>query len=131
MISAIFDQNGFDKETFFPFVLQNCLDTEWRDIRLSFDNWNFFHTQHGSDTIDNYYMNGYGVEGLVKAALFSNKISPDCEDINYDSEGDTCYMHFTSIEIAVRVAQIASSMIKDKDRLMKTIKIARKEGFED
>lgn len=131
MKSAIFDQHGFDKESFSPFVLHNCLDTEWKDVRLSFDDWGLFQMIYGSDTVDGYYMNGYGVEGLVKAALFDNQIDPDGEGFNYDSEGDTCYIHFTTLELAIRVAHIASSMIKDKDHLMKAIKIARAEGFED
>ncbi|MHC6657021.1 hypothetical protein [Aeromonas salmonicida] len=67
---SYFDQQGFDKESFSPFVLHNCLDTEWKDVRLSFDDWGLFQMIYGSYTVDGYYMNGYGVEGLVKAALF-------------------------------------------------------------
>lgn len=88
------------------------MDTEWKDVHLSFDNWSFIQEQYGTDNIDDYYLNGYGVEGLVKAVLFDEKIDTENEEIYYKSKGDTCYIHFATLDMAARVAERASSIIK-------------------
>ena len=93
------------------------LDSEWEDVRLSFHDWDWFEEQYGSDTIDDYYMNGYGIEGLVKAARLSAGMEPEPELIEYNSEGDTCYIHFTDLQEAIFTAGLSSTMIKDKDLL--------------
>ncbi len=87
-----FDENGNDLSTFAPFILRNALDTEWADVRLEFSNWKWLHDRYG-DTFDDYYLNGYGVEGLVKAIRFMNGLDPDASDVDYNSEGDACYIH--------------------------------------
>jgi len=74
-------------------------------------------------------MNGPGVEGLVQAVMFANKIESD--DIEGDSEGDACLLYFPNVALATRVGQLAAAMIKDRAQLAKTIEIARAEGFED
>jgi len=98
-------------------------------VRLSFFDWSWLEKQHGSIEIDGYYMNGPGVEGLVQAVMFENKIESD--DVEGDSEGDACLLYFTTVELATRVAELAAAMIKDRTQLAKTITIARAQGFED
>ncbi len=131
MATPTFDDQGLDAQTFAPFTLYNCLTTEWKDVRLSFSDWRWIKAKYKSDTIDDYYMNGYGVEGLVKAALFAADLDPDDEEIDYNSEGDACYIHFKTIESAVRAAELSVAMIKDKKKLTEMIEIARDQGFED
>jgi hypothetical protein len=126
-----FDESGYDAKTYAPFKLQNALDTKWKDIRLSFDDWGWIQSTYGTDMIDGYYMNGYGIEGLVKAALFANGLNPDDEETQYDSEGDTCYIHFKDLEQAARAAELAAAMLGDSHTLAELIKIAREQGFED
>lgn len=100
-----------------------------RGVRLSFFDWSWLEKQHGSIEIDGYYMNGPGVEGLVQAVMFTNKIESD--DIEGDSEGDACLLYFPNVALATRVGELAAAMIKDRAQLAKTITIAREEGFED
>jgi hypothetical protein len=114
-----------------PFTIHNARDTQWKDVRLSFYDWAWLENTHGSITIDGYYMNGYGVEGLVRAVMFANEIDPDGNGIEGNSEGDTCLLHFTSLELATKVAHLAAAMIKDPTRLAEMIQIARDQGFED
>ena len=126
-----FDQAGHDATTYAPFKLYNALDTQWQDVRLSFDDWSWLQSTYGTDTVDDYYLNGYGIEGLVKASLFAHDLNPDDEAIEYDSEGDTCYIHFKALEQAARAAELAVAMIADRRRLEEMIKVAREQGFED
>jgi hypothetical protein len=108
-----------------PFTIADMGDT----VRLSFFDWEWLEKQHGSIEIDGYYMNGPGVEGLVQAVMFANKIAND--DVESDSEGDACLLYFTNVNLATRVAELAAAMIKDRTQLAKTIEIAREQGFED
>lgn len=131
MSTPLFDERGRDAHTYAPFRLENCLDTEWKDVRLVFDDWGWFQDAYGEDTIDGYYFNGYGVEGLIRALLFANGMDPEDPGIEYDSEGDSCYVHFNSMELALRVAELARAMIEDREALVRMIDVARTEGFED
>jgi hypothetical protein len=74
-------------------------------------------------------INGPGVEGLVRAVMFANKIAS--HDVEGDSEGDACLLYFTNVKTATHVAQLAAAMIKDRTQLAKAIQIAREQGFED
>ncbi len=131
MKTPIFDELDSDSETFAPFVLQNELDSEWKDVRLEFSAWEWIETTYGTDTIDDYYLNGPGVEVLVKAALWSNGINPEMPGIHYNSEADTCYIHFEDMNTAIQAAELAAQSINDPQRLRDTIKIAIEQDFED
>ena len=104
-------------------------DIAGRGVRLSFFDWSWLEKQHGSIEIDGYYMNGPGVEGLVQAVMFANKIESD--DVEGDSEGDACLLYFPNVALATRVGELAAAMIKDRAQLAKSITLAREEGFED
>ena len=108
-----------------PFTINAIGDT----VRLSFFDWEWLEKKHGSIEIDGYYMNGPGVEGLVRAVMFANDIPTD--EIEGDSEGDACLLYFTQADLATRVAHLAAAVIKDRAQLAKTIEIARDQGFED
>lgn len=126
-----FDSNGVDETTFFPFKLRNALDTEWQDVRLSFDDWEWFQNKYNTDTIFNYYMNGYGIEGLVKAVLFSEGFDVESETIDFDSEGDTCYIHFKDLDEAIQAAALSAAMITDIESIKKMINIAYEQEFDN
>ncbi|WP_018607917.1 hypothetical protein [Uliginosibacterium gangwonense] len=131
MNTTHFAANTPDVHTFAPFVLHDCLNTEWKDLRLSFSNWAWLEAEYGCEPIDNYNLNGYGIEGLVKAALFAGHIDPYGEGIHYNSEGDACYIHFSHLATAVHAAALAAIMITDKAELQHMIRLAREQGFED
>src|SRR5262245_36326515 len=80
-----FDQKGYDRTTFAPFVLRDCRSTQWSDVRLTFSNWDFMAKLAGGDSLDGYHLNGYGVEGLVKAAMHAAGVNLDDEGIQYNS----------------------------------------------
>lgn len=125
-----FDENGNDLSTFAPFILRNALDTEWADVRLEFSNWKWLHDRYG-DTFDDYYLNGYGVEGLVRAIRFMNGLDPDSSEVDYNSEGDACYIHFESLDRAVETAALSAEMIQSAETLKAAIRVAEENGWAD
>lgn len=131
MITPSFDSNQRDELTFAPFVLEDCRDTESQDVRLSFFNWDWLQQKYGSDSVDDYYLNGYGVEGLVKATRLLNNLEPEPDFIEFNSEGDTCYIHFTNFEEALKTAELCAAMMADISSLKRAIAAAREHGFED
>lgn len=130
-MTANADKTTTDTITYSPFLLENCLATEYKDMRLAFSQWDWLREKYGTDTVNGYYMNGYGIQGLVQAAMYSAQLDVDDEAIDFNSEGDTCYIHFKNMDTAVRVAELASAMINTPEILMKMIEVARKHGFED
>jgi hypothetical protein len=131
MSDAKFDINGFDRTTFAPIELFDQRSSEWKDVRLSFNAWERLQEMCGGDSLDGYYLNGYGVEGLIKACRLHAGLDSYADGIEYDSEGDTCYIHFSRLEDAVQTAQLASAMLNNKQTVVEMIKIARDNGFED
>lgn len=131
MITPTFDTEGYDRTTFHPFLLQDARDSKWKDLRLQFSDWEWFEAEHGSHEIDDYYMNGYGVEGLVKAVRLQAGLEVDSVSVEYNSEGDCCFIHFTDFDEAVTTANLASVMIKDSKKLQEAILVARDNDFED
>lgn len=108
-----FDSEGHDRTTFAPFALHDCRDTEWKDVRLEFSDWDWIHEFCGGDSIGDYYLNGPGVEGLVMATRLLNGLDPESDTMNLNSEGDTCYIHFSDFDDAVQTAALCAAMIKD------------------
>jgi len=131
MSTPSFDSDGTDKKTFSPFVLTDTRDSKWKDLRLSFHDWSWLRTIYGADAINGYYLNGYGVEGLVKAARLAAGLEPEPKGIAYNSEGDACFVHFSDLEEAVKTAEISAEMIKDRGKLVRMIQIAKENGFDD
>lgn len=131
MREPTFDSKGFDRSTFAPFVLHDCRATQWKDIRLTFDDWGLIHKLAGGESLDGYYLNGYGVEGLVKAAMSEAGIDPDADGIHCNSEGDTCNVHFTDLLTAAKAASAAASALTSREALAKMLTVAREKGFED
>jgi hypothetical protein len=127
----VFDANGCDRTTFKPFVLEDCRGTEWKDVRLRFDDWAALHALAGGDSLDGYYLNGYGVEGLVKAAMVGAGMDPDDDGIDCDSEGDTCYLHFADLATATTAATAAVEIFANRKTLESAVAVAREHGFED
>jgi hypothetical protein len=76
-------------------------------------------------------LNGYGVEGLVVAARQLNGLDPESSTLDRNSEGDTCYIHFSDFDDAVRTAEVSSKMIRDIELLRKAIVTAKEHGYAD
>jgi hypothetical protein len=123
--------NGSDKTTFAPFELIDCRETEWKDVRLSFDDWSWLKETHGTDKIDGYYFNGYGVQGLVFAARIAAGLEAYPPGLDPDSEANTCFLHFDDLDVAVETAELAQNMIRDRDKLAAMIVVARENDLED
>jgi len=126
-----FNSDGVDKVTFAPVELINALDSEWKDVRLSFTDWEWLKRTYGSDSIDDYYLNGYGVQGLVKACRLQAGFEPEADGIDYNSEGDACYIHFANLDDAVETAQLVAEMLNDRSKLVAMIQVARENDFEE
>ncbi len=120
-----------DKETYFPFELIDGRGSQWDDVRLSFSAWDWFKDKYGTDTIDGYYINGYGVQGLVLASRVSAGLPAYPDDLDPNSEGDTCYLIFQDHDLAVETAQLAKKMISSRALIEKMITVARKHDLED
>lgn len=126
-----FDARGFDRTTFAPFVLHDCRSTQWADVRLTCDDWAAVHAVAGGESPDGYYLNGYGLEGLVKAAMLGAGLDPEAEGVHGNSEGDTCNLHFKDLEAAVGAATAAAEMLASRAALAGAVAVARERGFED
>lgn len=124
-------KDGKDETTFAPFVLIDARDQPWADVRLSFSQWDWLREQYGTDEIDDYYLNGYGVQGLVLAARINAGLEAYAEGMEPNSEGDTCYIHFSNLASAVETARLAQTMISNEAMLKKMITIARENDLED
>ena len=120
-----------DKETFFPFVLVDSRDSRWSDIRLSFNNWDWFQEKYGTNTINDYYINGYGVQGLVLAARIKAGLEPYPDGLDPNSEGDTCYIIFEDLATAVETATLACNMLHSIVEIENMIAIARDNDLDD
>lgn len=120
-----------DKTTFFPFILIDNRDSEWSDVRLSFSDWEWFKEKYGTDTINDYYINGYGIQGLVLASRIAAGVEPFPDCMDPDSEGDTCLFIFEKLSGAVETAQFACQMINNINNIKKMIIVAREHNLEE
>jgi hypothetical protein len=135
-----FDADGWDKKTYAPFCLGDMRgrprDDETPPFHLMFYDWKWLFATYDADLdaegfIDGCYMNGPNVEGLVRAVRFASGRYPDESGMITNSEGDTCIVQFGELDEAVHVAELAAEMIKDRQKLLAAIAIARDRGFED
>jgi hypothetical protein len=127
----VFDSQGIDRATFAPVVLINALHSEWQDVRLSFDAWDWLHELCGGDSLDGYDLNGYGVQGLVLACRLAAGLEPEADGIHYNSEGDTCFIHFASLDAAAETARLAAAVLQSRPAIAAMVAVARDHGFED
>jgi hypothetical protein len=127
----VFDSQGIDRDTFAPVVLINQLHSEWQDVRLSFDAWDRLHELCGGDSLDGYELNGYGVQGLVMACRLAAGLDAESDGIHYNSEGDTCFIHFASLDDAAETARLAAAMLQSRTEIAAMVAVAREHGFED
>lgn len=126
-----FELDGRDRTTFSPFILEDARDSEWEDVRLEFSDWPWLKALCGGDDIDGYYLNGYGVQGLVLATRLLHGLVPAVETMHLNSEGGTCYIHFTEFDEAVRTATLCAAMIRDKKLLRQAAAVAKEKRLGD
>ena len=123
--------DGRDSTTYAPFVLIDSRDSEWKDLRLQFSDHAWTQANIGDDYIGECYLNGYGIQGLVFAALLQAGLDPVPAGVEPNSEGDTCYIHFSNFETAVETATLAYEMIHDKAKRTACAELAVEEGLDD
>jgi hypothetical protein len=58
-------------------------------------------------------------------------LDPGAEGIVYNSEGDTCFIHFSNLEDAVQTARLAADILRDRGKIAAMIEVARENGLED
>jgi hypothetical protein len=131
MTTPSFDEKGYDRTTFAPFALQDSRATKWKDLRLTFDDWGAITELAGDESVDGYYLNGYGVEGLVKGAMVAAGIDVESDAIDWNSVGDTCNIHFKDYDTALSAAAAAHKMLASREALVAAVAAAREGGFED
>ena len=122
---------NIDKTTYFPFELNDNRESKWSDVRLSFDNWEWFSKTYNTDSINDYYINGYGVQGLVLASRVAAGLEAYPDGLEPNSEGDTCYLIFDDYESAIETAKLARNMISSKESIETMIEVARENDLED
>lgn len=120
-----------DDVTFAPFILHDFRDLETKDVRLEFNDWDLLHKLVGDDYIGDYYLNGYGVQGLVIGSRILAGLDPMPAGVMPGSEAGACYMHFEDINTAVETALLAKAMIVDRTKIEKCAEVAKEEGFDD
>src|SRR5438045_2868082 len=109
--------NGSDPITFAPLILDDLQTDQRGDVRLTFGDWDWLANHFEADEIDGYYLNGYGLQGLVKAARFESGHLVATDQIQYDSEGDSLCIRFADPHEACVTAELAQRMLLDKDYL--------------
>ena len=134
MTTPQFGSDGRDRTTYAPFELLRAQGAP--SYFLQYQDWNWLFTTYRADvvegSIDGYDLTGPGIEGLVKAALFESGLDPDASEIFYNSEGDCCHIEFGGrLDTAVRTAEVAADMIRDHQKLLAAIAVARDQWFED
>lgn len=116
-----FDNEGADNETYAPVRLSR--DSDGDRFRLVFCDWEWLHAQCGGDTVNEYYLNGYGVDALVKACRLNAGLDPEADGIDSDPEGDACCIYFDNLEDAVETAHLLCEMLHDRTKLIAMTKI--------
>jgi hypothetical protein len=125
-------ENGcFENTPCSEVVLPFLLVDEQGEFRLIFNDWDWLHEQLGGETFDEYSFNGYGMEGLIKAVRLMNHLSVESSNIEYNSSGDYCLIIFPDVRDAERSALLTIDVIKDGKKLIETIGVARKNGFDE
>ena len=120
-----------DDKTCAPFVLHDWRESESKDVRLEFNNWDLLQAKVGDDRIGDYYLNGPGVQGLVIGARILAGLDPMPAGMMPNSEGDTCYIHFGDMDTAIETARLAQAMIGDRTKIEACAQVAADEGFDD
>ena len=136
MAKPQFDATGCDRTTYAPFELLDINPPDCPYYTVRFSNWRWLNTTYAADImddyIDGYYTNGPNIEGLVRATMLSGGFDPDDESrVDYDSEGNACWIRFRRLEDAVQVAEMAADMIKDREKLRAMIQVSKAHGFDD
>lgn len=130
MKTPSFDSENYDRTTFAPIELYNGLDRDEEDVQLKFSDWAWLHGKYG-DAVNDYYLNGYGIEGLAMAARLNAGLDPDDNAIDYDAEADACYIYFDNLEDAVETAQLLYDTLQDQKKLVAMVAIAEENEFGD
>lgn len=113
-----------DENRFAPLTIENALDTEKNDVCLSFANRQWLENQN-LVFVDDYYMNGYGIERLIQTILVIEGTNPFSDGIEYASEASACHVHFVDVDLAIRTAKLAAKMLNSPAILKKVIEVAR------
>lgn len=130
MKTPSFDSENFDRTTFAPIELYNGLDRDEEDVQLKFSDWAWLQGKYG-ESVNDYYLNGYGIEGVAMAARLNAGLDPDDNAIDYDSEADACYIYFDNLEDAIETAQLLYETLHDRTKLVAMIAIAEENEFGD
>lgn len=130
-MTPTFDDKGIDDQTFAPWRLVDCRGTEWADLRLQFFRWDWLQERLGGESVDDFYLNGYGLQSLLQAARLEAGLELEAEGIEYNSEGDTCLVHFESLEEATRTAALAQAFVQSKERVAALVALAREHDLEE
>lgn len=128
---ANFDESGVDRTTY-PHVTLTDLRAEGGTVTLQFDDWDYLkELTGGEDLLDHYYINGYGVEGILQAARLRAGLPIDAEGIVYCSEGSACMVRFKSLDDAEATARRLSNALKKRSSVERLAVISRANGFCD
>lgn len=128
MKKPVFNAEGIDSTTFTPFVLHDCRETDTEDLRLEFANWEWLEERYGDTELADYDFSGEGVEDLVRAARRSAGLEVYPEGIEYNSDSDTCDVHFVDLDEAARTAELCSEMFNDETLLANAIEAVEAEA---
>lgn len=81
------------------------------------------------ESLDDYYLNGYGIAGLLQAIIHDNKLREKVDSI--DAEGSDVLVTLSSWKAAKRLGKVAAKALRDEKKLRQLIARTRELGFED
>lgn len=125
-------ENQRDSRTFAPFQLSKgeC-STGAEYFTLMFSDFRWLENNLDLSTIGSYDLNGYGVQGLIKAARLHAGLASSKDSITYDSEAGACFIYFNSIEDACVTAELAQSTFLHDEALRLLVAFANQHGLQD
>lgn len=125
---AIFDDDGFDRDSYAPVVLMN--DEKFENTLLMFDDWAYLHGFVGADrTTNGLALDGHGVDGIVRAAMLDAGLPDDEDIVEHDPEDDACFVRFVSLEEAEAAASVVATALTQRAELERLAVIAQAHGW--
>lgn len=115
-MEPVFDAEGNDRTTFAPFVLEDARATEWHDVRVSFEEWDWLEEKLGLTPCEPG-LTGHDLGEFLEGWIEKNELVRAEGGYFNNSEGSTCYFHFTELADAVRVSDFCAKLFHDATRL--------------
>lgn len=116
-------------DPFYPFEVTCTKEDDGEVATVGFGVFSKYDWALELESLDDYYLNGYGIAGLLQAIIHDNKLRENVDSI--DAEGSDVLITLNSWKAAKRLGKLASKAFVEEKKLRQLIARARELGFED